>query len=630
MGFAEDKVYSHILKNMSRFCNIHVASLVDSLSCLTDADRDELHTRNEMRGTRATAYKFYQHLKCRKGWVTDLINALHHNNAGHLAEELQQVYDRHQVPPPSAPAPVAVSSVSAPVPFLGPNPAAGAPLAEPLRCSPSAGSHPPLPPAAAAAVTSAASSDISSTDLDARAPVQESLVFFQLPEQKGPQPALPVSTVCDRASDAPGEEKPLPYPTKVQQEALETPRAPSTVLPSALPPAQGQEWLSQRHPVCVDNGCFGNANHLHRGTPGLGLGRSLPSRDLSTARGPEQPRNEPQEDVYISTELPLEPTCSGGPQPPESLRTQKKEAVSGSEHREPPGSFVDVRSPLLIQQQVDAEQKRIEMLREHEGDGDVRMDAASSVTTPAPRDSSPSCDVSLKPPVAEKMLPGGEAASSTPSMPEKEKVLSASAASLSGMAHTGSFEAGRISSPVSSATSAWASHGTEEEDVQLSKPGILLSVAEKSPEAANSNKSFSLGSDPLMVSTDSSSPPGEALSRATSGRQSAAPAAREDTRGEDAAGASPHPPPSWDSTSVRTYEVHVEHRPSALLEAANDVRDGAGPFGNPPDPGRGHSAASSSPQATPGDSNGPSLLYILPAVGIALISVYLVYARLQK
>lgn len=39
MGFAEDKVYNHILRNMSRFCDIHVASLVDSLSCLTDADR---------------------------------------------------------------------------------------------------------------------------------------------------------------------------------------------------------------------------------------------------------------------------------------------------------------------------------------------------------------------------------------------------------------------------------------------------------------------------------------------------------------------------------------------------------------------------------------------------------------
>lgn len=39
MGFAEDKVYGHILRNMDKFKNIHVASLVDSLSCLTEADR---------------------------------------------------------------------------------------------------------------------------------------------------------------------------------------------------------------------------------------------------------------------------------------------------------------------------------------------------------------------------------------------------------------------------------------------------------------------------------------------------------------------------------------------------------------------------------------------------------------
>lgn len=39
MGFAEDKVYDYILKNLKNFRNIRVASLADSLSCLTDADR---------------------------------------------------------------------------------------------------------------------------------------------------------------------------------------------------------------------------------------------------------------------------------------------------------------------------------------------------------------------------------------------------------------------------------------------------------------------------------------------------------------------------------------------------------------------------------------------------------------
>uniref|UniRef100_A0A8C9LAW8 Caspase recruitment domain-containing protein n=1 Tax=Pavo cristatus TaxID=9049 RepID=A0A8C9LAW8_PAVCR len=589
MGFAEDKVYNHILKNMSRFCDIHVASLVDSLSCLTDADRDELHTRQEMRGIRATAYKFYQHLKCRKGWVMDLINALHQNNAGHLAEELQQVYDRYQAPPPGASAPPSasapaawpvVSSNSALKPFPGPNPAAEAPVAEPPRYNPSAGHHPPLSPAAATTATSAVSSDASSTELDARAPVQES----------------------------------------------------------------GQEWLSHRHPVCVDNGCFGNANHLQRGVPNLDLGRSLPPKDLSAAPGPEQTRNEPQEDVYVSSELPVrlvETTGSGGLQPPDSLRTQEERAVRSSKHDGPPSSFVDVRNPLLIQQQFDAEQKQIE--REHEGGVDVWNETTTSISTSAPRDTSPFCDTSLKPPVREKMLPGKEAASSTPSMPGKEKVLSASVASLSGMNTAGSFEgaAGRTPSRVSSAASLWASHDNEEEDVELSKPGALQSVVGEGPKAAarylgspssNTSSHLGLSSDPLMVSTDSLKP-GEAQSRANSGHWSATPAAHADPGGEEAAGVSPYPPLSWASPSVGTHEVHVEHHPSALLAAGNDVRDGAVPFGNSPDSNKGSNAATSSSQAkvpTSGGSNGPSLLYILPAVGIALISVFLVYTRLQK
>lgn len=591
MGFAEDKVYNHILRNMSRFCDIHVASLVDSLSCLTDADRDELHTRQDMRGIRATAYKFYQHLKCRKGWVMDLINALHQNNAGHLAEELQRVYDCYQAPPPGASAPPsasapaawpAVSSSSVPKPFPGPNSAAEAPMAEPPRYNPSAGGRPPLSPAAATTATSAVSSDVSSTELDARAPVQETP-----PERKSPQPPLMTSTVCD------GKEKPLPYPTSEQQEAVETPGTSSTVLPSV---------------------------------------------------SPEQTRNEPQEDVYISSELPVrlvETTDGGGPQPPDSVRTQEERAVHSFKHDGPPSSFVDVRNPLLIQQQFDAEQKQIE--REHEGGGDVLKETTTSVSTSAPQDISPFCDTSLKPPVREKMLPEEKAASSTPSMPGKEKVLSASVASLSGMNAAGSFEgtAGRTSSQVSSAASIWASHDNEEEDVELSKPGALQSVVGESPKAAarypgspssNTSSHLGLSSDPIMVSTDSLRP-GEAQSTANSGLWSATPAVHADPGGEEAAGVSPYPPLSWADPSVGTHEVHVEHHPSAPLTAGNDVPDEAVPYGDSPDSNKGSNAANNSSHAevpTSGDSNGPSLLYILPAVGIALISVFLVYTRLQK
>lgn len=136
-------------------------------------------------------------------------------------------------------------------------------------------------------------------------------------------------------------------------------------MPSAVSPEQGRDWLSRR-PVCVDNGFFGNANHLHRGMPGLPLGRSVPSRDAGATHSPGQPRNEPEENSEISTEsLPrLEGTAQGvGQQPPNSV--PQKQPVPSSGHGEPSGSFVDVRSPLLIQEQFDAEKK----LQEHPGTG---------------------------------------------------------------------------------------------------------------------------------------------------------------------------------------------------------------------------------------------------------------------
>ncbi|XP_040412166.1 mitochondrial antiviral-signaling protein [Cygnus olor] len=647
MGFAEDKVYGHILRNMDKFKNIHVASLVDSLSCLTEADRDELHTRGEVRGSSATAYKFYQHVKCRRGWVSDLINALHQNNAGHLAEELQQVYDLYQTSPPRASAPPAAPNprvasfppdaqpISAQLPFSGPKPAADAPLADPPRCTSPTGGHPPLQRAAATtaspAGSSAASTDVPSTDLDARAPVQEKPL-----EQKSPQPPLrPVSTACAGASDGHSAQGPLPCPAEAQQAAAGPPGAAGVVLPSAAPPEQGREWLSQRYPVCVDNGCFGNAKHLRRAAPGSGLGTAVPLRDPVTARGAGQPRNEPQEDVYVSTELPAglaEPPGWGVPQPRGSQGRQEKQAEL-PERRGPPSGFVDARSPLLVQQQFDAEQKRVGMLRERE-EGATRVETTPPLA--APRDASPSRDVSWKLPVPEEALPAGKAASSTPSVPAEEKVLPASAAPLQGPAVGGSSvgAAGRTtSSRGSPATSIWASPTVPEEDVELSKPGVLLSVAGDSPQAAarppggaasEATDHLGLSSDPLLLSTDSSAP-GGAHEGSAPGRRPSAPAA---SRGEEAGGARSSSPPSW-----RTAEIRVAHGPSALPQASNDGQDGGAPLGSPPaSASSGGRGAAPGSVPSPGDSPGPSLPYLVPAVGIALISAvaFLVYARLQK
>ncbi|NXH83505.1 MAVS protein, partial [Edolisoma coerulescens] len=625
MGLAEDKVYTHITRNLKKFGTIRVASLADSLTCLVDSDRDELLAREETRGNQAAVFRFYQHLRCRKGWVQDLIQALHHNNAGHLADELQEVYDTWQPRPrPSAPAGASslpsdahppASSISAQTPSWGPNPTPGAPMAEqPCRDLP-VGDHPPVLPCAATP---------RSTDLEARLPVQESLPK-KLLEQESPQPIPPGSKVHGRVSDGhSGEGNPSHLTGAVPVPA----GTPGVAVPPAASPEQGRDWLSRR-PVCVDNGFFGNANHLHRGTPGLALGRSAPSRDAGATHSPGQPRNEPEENSDISAESPprLEGAdCGVGQQPPNSV--PKKQPVPSSGHGEPTSSFVDVRSPLLIQEQFDAEQK----LQGQQGS--ASMETTTLVATPVPRDTLPSRETSVKPLTQEKKLPVGNAACSTPSVPAKEKVLPASASPVLGTAVVGGSE-GMAGSPASrSATSIWASHSDEERDEELSKPGVLVSVPQGSPEVAGrcpssrepsnprstTSSSLGLSSDPILVSRDSLS---------SGGAFPAVSLAHADPREKEAPGASRDscPAPSWDST----HEVHVDHHPTTQPGAGSD---GVGPLGSSENfnSGSGSDAATSSPQARvpKGDSNGLSLLYILPAVGIISAVAFALYARLRK
>ncbi|NWY12759.1 MAVS protein, partial [Aphelocoma coerulescens] len=621
MGLAEDKVYIHITKNLKKFGAIRVASLADSLTCLVDSDRDELLAREETRGNQAAVFRFYQHLRCRKGWVQDLIQALHHNNAGHLADELQEVYDTWKPRPRPRPSDSAATSslprdapptINAQTPSQGPNPAPGAPMDEQPRRDLPAGDHPPVLPSAATP---------KSTDLEARLPVQESLPK-KLPEQESPQPIPPGSKVHGGVSGGHSGEGNPSHP------AGAVPVSPGT-------PEQGRDWLSRR-PVCVDNGFFGNANHLHRGTAGLALGRSVPSRDAGATHSPEQPRNEPEENSDISTESPprLEGATRGvGQQPPNSA--PKKQPVPSSGHGEPTGSFVDVRSPLLIQEQFDAEKK----LRGHQGSGGASMETATLVATPVPRDTFPSRDTSLKSLKQEKKLPIGSTASSTPSVPTKEEVVPALTNPVLGTAVVGGSKgtAGRSASRGSSATNVWVSH-SDERDEELSKPGVLMSMPRGSPEVASrcpssqepsnhrstTSSSLGLSSDPILVSSDSQSSGG------ASPRVSLVCA---DPREKEASGASRDSCPalSWNSTSLGTHEVRVDHHPSTQLGAGSD---GVSPLGSSVNfnSGSGRDAATSSPQARvpKGESNGLSLLYILPAVGIISAVAFAVYARLRK
>ncbi|NXK90841.1 MAVS protein, partial [Formicarius rufipectus] len=642
MGLAEEKVYSHIMRNLRHFGTIRVASLADSLTCLVDSDRDELHAREEMRGSQATVFKFYQMLRCRKDWVPDLIQALRHNNAGHLADEVQEVYDTWR-PRPSTPATAsslpsnahpAPSSTGAQTLSSQPNPAPGAPLAEQPRQDLPHGDHPPVLHSTAATM---------STDLEARAPVQESLPK-KLLEHDSPRPTPPGSTVPDGVSDGHGREGHPSHPTEAMQGAVGTSGVAGVPVPSAVPPEQGRDWLSRR-PVCVDNGCFGNANHLHRGTPGLALGRATPSREPSMAHSPKQPHNEPEEDSDVSTEFAprLEGAARGVGQQPTNSLPKKQPALSA----EPPSSFVDVRSPLLIQQQFDAEKQQLRMVQEHRGKGDTSMETTTVVTTPVPRGTSPSCDTSVKS-GPERNLSVGNSAGSTHSMPMKDKVLQASADPPLGSAVVRSSKgtSGRSASQVSSGTNVWAWCSDAEGDVELSKPGVLVSVAPGSTEVAsrcltsqapsnpNSTASSSLGlsSDPILVSSESSSP-GGSVPRASWGCP--APEAHAAPGEEEAAGASrdSHSAPGWNSTSLGTHEARVDHYPSVQLGAGSD---GVSPLGSSlnfdSSSGRGASTSSSQVKVPTGDSNGPSLPYVLPAVGIAVISAvaFLVYTRLQK
>ncbi|XP_002188030.5 mitochondrial antiviral-signaling protein [Taeniopygia guttata] len=627
MGLAEDKVYTHITRNLKKFGTIRVASLADSLTCLVDSDRDELLAREETRGNQAAVFRFYQHLRCRKGWVQDLIQALHQNNAGHLADELQEVYDTWQ-PRPRSSAPAAASSlpsdahptafsINAQTPPRGPNPA---PLAGQPRPDLTTGDHPPVLPSAATTT---------STELEARMPVQESLPK-KLPEQENPRPVPPGSKVHSGVSGGHSGEGNLSHPSGTVPVSAGTP---GVAVPPAVSPEQSRDWLSRR-PVCVDNGFFGNANHLHRGTPGLAVGRSVPSRDAGATQSPGQARNEPEEssDIFTESSPRLEGATRGvGQQPPNSV--PKKQPVPSSGHGEPTGSFVDVRSPLLIQKQFDVEKKRVGMLQEQPGSGGALMEKTTLGATPVPRDTLPSRDTSVRSLTQEKKLPIGNAASSTPSVPVKEKVLPASANPVLGTAVVGSSEgmAGRSASRGSSATSIWASHSDEEREEEFNKPGVLVSVPRGSPSSqepsnpcSTPSSSLGLSSDPILVSRDSLSS-GAAFPRASS-----VPAG---PREEEAAGASrdSRPAPSWGSTSLGTHEVRVDHHPSVQLGAGSD---GVSPLGSSVNSssGSGCDAATSSPQARvpKGDSSGLSLLYILPAVGVISAVAFAVYVRLRK
>ncbi|XP_008167836.2 mitochondrial antiviral-signaling protein isoform X1 [Chrysemys picta bellii] len=415
MGFAEDKVYEYIREYMSEFHHIRVLQLIRYLPCLSDADREEIEAYDDRKGNEHAVWKLFDYLKCRSGWVKELIEALRKNRHHDLADRVQRKYDVHQVGPRSkAPLPAvhnslpSYASVCSRMPPLTANP-------DPRHADPTFANNPhtpPLPrqpaslpgPGTPLPLQTNPSGAESCHDLgEYNIPVQEMEPMAKqkvtedalTPWREAPsfQPAGNAALADLRASQEGSNHGDGLAPAAVHL----SPGSPAGHLlacggmprgvvevaqpgrPVPDPRGQSQDWAGrQQHPVCVSGGYFGNMNHLNVGNsrkasvPGEPVQRGEPA----AAPSPEDFMNQPEE-VYYSFER--SPLASGAnravhgdrQQAGDSLREQKIQALQGYENRNLTSSMVDVHDPLLLQTQFDAEQKRAQGQRDHGGERDA-------------------------------------------------------------------------------------------------------------------------------------------------------------------------------------------------------------------------------------------------------------------
>ncbi|XP_074847770.1 mitochondrial antiviral-signaling protein isoform X2 [Carettochelys insculpta] len=290
----------------------------------------------------------------------------------------------------------------------------------------------------------------------------------------------------------------------------------------------------------------------------------------------------------------------------------------------------------------------------------------------------------LKPPIQETKLPASSAARST-SLPKEN---------ANQMPKPLAPTVTRTSTETSGST-AWEE---PDEELGLNKPGVLMSTAGREelasgePDSAETNapysgnskrficsSSYSLGSNPLMISKSSTASSSIACSRDTQGNQ---------PEENDYSSRSDHIPPalvassgsgregvvntsrasllpescssSWYSTAVETHEVHVVGYPNVDLGEAVAVRDGDCAYENPSPARSGplrelsgyqriknnKARSPSNSETTPGDSpqkvnkprpgsdgtSFPLKDYVLPAAITAFTSVValLVYKYLRN
>ncbi|XP_043368686.1 mitochondrial antiviral-signaling protein isoform X3 [Dermochelys coriacea] len=413
MGFAEDKVYDYIRENMQDFHRIRVRQLIHHLPCLSDADREEIEAHDDRKGNEHAVWELFYYLKCRSGWVKELVEALRKNRHHDLADRVQSKYDAHQVRPRNkAPLPAVNNSLPSyklvcsqmPPPTANPDPRRAGLTFENNPHMPSLPRQPAsLPrPGTPLPLQTNPSGVESYQDLgEYNTPVQE---MEPLAKQKVTEDAL-----------SPWREAPSPQPTgnaaladlRASQEGSNhgdglssaavqlPPESPAGHLlvcghvprgevevaqpgrPVFDPSGQGQDWASrQQHPVCMSDGYFGNMNHLNVGN---GRKASMPGEPVqrgepAAAPSPEDFENQPEEVYYSSFELsPLAARANRavpghGQQAGDSLREQKIQALQGYENGNLTSSMVDIHNPVLLQTQFDAEQKRTQGQREDHGE----------------------------------------------------------------------------------------------------------------------------------------------------------------------------------------------------------------------------------------------------------------------
>ncbi|KAJ7327253.1 hypothetical protein JRQ81_017012 [Phrynocephalus forsythii] len=364
MSFAENKVKEHIGNNLKRFQNrVRVAQMLH-LSCFTDVDRQEISAYELLHGNSLAFWEFFQRLHIRQGWVQQFVEALRQDHLGDLAEELQEVYRRHQLPSPrrntSAPS---ASRATVEAAQLSGIRSSSCSLSPPAQTAPSpsqslllsSGARPPSPfPLDAPRPETSATVPAMSDTGDCSAPVQET----ELPSQSSEM------TVRPKAMHNAGKGEPSTPPTKataspskVGGEKPTDGQATSATSASPGPPEPPEEVSFPSTPVVSLRPGAGSlthrwdsgqqhATHERRGFSGNG--------PRAKVNGPSPPStgapNQPEENYYSSADS--SPLASGGPeeQPGEGwLKERKRQGLPGNQKEEGlgnPGGAGASPSPL--------------------------------------------------------------------------------------------------------------------------------------------------------------------------------------------------------------------------------------------------------------------------------------------